>query len=520
MKKILFYVFLLLSSAGLFSGCIKGNNYPDGVLSPIIALTDVRQIYKGTDVTLTSTNMFGATKIVGTVISDFSGGNLPSGLLIVQNNRRTRLRGIAISIGAAAASYAPGDSVNINVEGGVLTRIKGILQITGINPANITKISSGNALVGTRAPNSAILANPDAYESTLVAIVKGGFDPLPAPTDKFSGEYALNDGFGDVTLHTESAATFATTLLPVSANYTCIVYGSTDATGAVIPQLRIRTAADVKVLSSVIEVAPFVISGFCNDPNGSDGNYEYIQLLATRNIDFSVEKFSVITCNNAGASTPTGFPTVGWATGGLRSYKIELTSGTVTKGSYFYVGGTAKRINGANSTDISSANWISPFTYSTTNSPKFSPSLTTVGTLTSNLIGNSGNAGGVALFTGTDITAATAPFDAIFLSNGGSIYDPITQSGYRVPNSDFYDKKDPISLVDQPFFKQGSNTLFIAYPSINENAPSLVAYFAQLGGQYNPALGRWVSARALVNIKMTGTTQLTEIESATATKLK
>ena len=519
MKKILFYSLLLLSSAGLFSGCQKGNNYPGGVLSPIIAITDVRQIYKGADVTLTTDNMFGATKIVGTVISDFSGGNLPSGLLIVQNNRRTRLRGIAISLGAAAANYAPGDSVNIDVTGGVLTRIKGELQITGLSATNVTKISSGNVLIGTRAPNSAILANPDAYESTLVAIVKGGFDPLPAPTDKFSGEYALNDGFGDVTLHTESAATFAATLLPISANFTCIVYGTTDANNNVIPQLRLRTAADVKVLSSVIEVAPFVIAGFCNDPNAGDGNYEYIQLLACRDIDFSAEKFSVVTCNNAGASTPTGFPTLGWATGGLRSYKIELTSGKVTKGSYFYVGGTAKRINGAGSTDISAANWFT-FPYSTSASPKFSTTLTTTGTATSNLIGNSGNAGGVALFTGTDITAATAPFDAIFLLNGGSIYDPITQSGYRVPNSDFYDKKDPITLIDQPFFKEGSNTLFIAYPTINESAPSLIAYFAQLGGTYNPSLGRWVSARALFNIKMNDKTQLSEIETATSTKLK
>jgi len=519
MKKISFYAFLLVTASILWSGCQKGNNYPGGVVSSIIAVSDLRTIYKGSDITLNAANMGGANQIVGTVISDYSGSNMPAGLLVVQNTRRAKLRGISIALGATAANYVPGDSVMIKVDGGVLTRINGILQITGVPAGAVTKVASGSAPAGTRAPNSSILATPDNYESTLVAIVKGGFDPLPAPTDKFAGDYALNDGFGDLPIHTEPTATFAGTLLPVSANFTGIVFG-TAAAGVVTPQLRLRAASDVKVLSSVIEVAPLVISGFCNDPNGGDGNYEYIQLLATRNIDFSTEKFSVVTCNNAGASTPLGFPVNGWATGGLRSYKLELTSGTVTKGQYFYVGGTAKRINGVNSTDMSASKWITAFPYSTTNSPAFSPSLTTFGALTSNLIGNSGNAGGIAVFAGTNITATTAPLDAMFLTGGGSLYDPINKQGYLIPNSDFYDKRDPISLVDQPFFKQGSNMLFIAYPTINESPPSLIAYFAQLGGVYNPSLGRWVSARALVNIKLTTTTPVSDIEGAGATKLK
>lgn len=520
MKKILFYAIVLLSAPVLFSGCQKGNNYPGGVISPIIAVSDLRFIYKGTDVTLTTQNMDGGQKIVGTVISDFSGGNMVPNLLIVQNLRRNKLRGIAIDLGADASTYAPGDSVIINVEGGVLTRKKGILQITGLTKSNVTKVSSGNTLTGTRAPNSSILATPDSYESTLVAIVKGGFDPLPAPTDKFSGEYALNDGFGNVTLHTESTAAFATTALPVSANFTCVVSATTAADGTSVPQLRMRTGADVKVLSSTIEVAPIVIAGFVNDPNGTDANYEYVQLLATRDINFATEKFSVVTCNNAGASTPTGFPVNGWATGDLRSYKLELTSGTVTKGQYFYVGGTAKRINGAGSTDMSSSKWITAFAYSTTNSPNFSPSLTTFGTKTTNFIGNSGNAGGIAVFSGTDIKATTAPIDAMFILSGGSLYDATNKVGYLVPNSDFYDKVDPVTLVAQPFYRQGSNTLNIAYPTIAESAPSKIGYFAQLGGVYNASLGKWVAARALVNLKMTDVTPVSDIESATATKLK
>jgi hypothetical protein len=70
------------------------------------------------------------------------------------------LRGIAINIGADAASYIPGDSVTIKVEGGVLKRVNGIMQITGITNSNITKISSGNTIPVNRVPASQILADP------------------------------------------------------------------------------------------------------------------------------------------------------------------------------------------------------------------------------------------------------------------------------------------------------------------------------------------------------------------------
>jgi hypothetical protein len=516
MKKILFYMFLLFSSAGILSGCKKGNNYPGGVVAPTIAITDIRTIYKGADVTLDTKNMFGGHQIVGIVVSDHSGGNMPAGLLVVQNNRRSKLRGISIPIGAAAATYAPGDSVIINVEGGILKRIDGTLQITGIATSAVTKVSSGNAVIGQRVASSAILADPDAYESTLVAVVKGGFDPLPAPTDKFGGDRMINDGFGNITLHTETTAAFAGTGLPVSANFTGIIFGTTGQDGVVIPQLRIRKSDDVRILSSVIEITPIVISGFIIDPLGTDANYEYIQLVATRDIDFSVEHFTVVTTNNAGASTPAGFPTKGWATGDLRTYKLEITSGRVTKGSYFYVGGAGKKIAGSASTDISSSNWVTAFNYSTSDSPNFN--ITSVpathGTKTGNLLANSGNAAGIAVFAGTNITETSKPVDVIFYSGGGSLYDPNTNVGYRITNTDFYDLKDLITLADQPFYKQGSNTLFFPYPT------AVSGTYAQLGGEYNATLGKWTAARALVNLLLTNSSVITDIEGDGATKLK
>jgi hypothetical protein len=512
MKKILFYMFLLLSSAGIvLSGCTRKNNYPGGEVSSIIAITDVRIIYKGEDVKLDTKNMFGAHQIVGTVVSDHSGGNMPAGLLVVQNNRRTRLRGISIPLGAVAASYAPGDSVMIEVAGGVLKKVDGILQITGIPASAVTKISSGNALIGQRVTTGAIVANPGNYESTLVTVVKGGFDPLPAPTDQYTGDKLVNDGFGTVTLHTETAASFADKTLPLNANFTGVVFNTTNQDSSKAPQLRMRSINDVRELP--FEVMPMIISGFYADPPGTDANYEYVQLLATRDIDFAAENFTLVTTNNAGASTPSGFPTKGWATGDLRTYKLEITSGKVSKGTYFYVGGTGKKIAGSASTNISSSNWVKAFNYSTTNSPNFSTAIpATFGTKTSNLLANSGNASGIAVFAGTNITETSRPVDVIFVTSGGSIYDSNAKVGYTITNTDFYDLKDPITLVDQPFYRQGTNTLFFPYP--------VATNYAMLGGVYNPAVGKWTAVRELVNLPLTNSAVLTDIEGTGATKLK
>jgi hypothetical protein len=510
MKKILFYTLLLLYSAVIMQGCTKANNYPGGMLASVIAVADIRTIYKGADVTLNTKNMFGAHQMAGVVISDPAGGNMPTGLLVVQNNRRAKLRGIAIPLGAAAQSYSPGDSVVIDIAGGVLKRANGILQITGIQPNAVTKVSSNNTVASQKVATNALRATLDSYESTLVTISKAGFDPLPTPTDTYTGDKVISDGYGKVTLHTETAAVFAGKNLPLSANFTAIAFGA-DSNNTVIPQLRMRTVDDAFILAT--DIAPMVISGFITDPAGTDANYEYIQLLATRDIDFSVENFTVITTNNAGASTPAGYPVNGWATGDLRTYKLELKSGTVTKGTYFYVGGTGQKIDGSASTSMSTSNWIGAFNYSTANSPNFnSDPSSAFGTKTANLLANSGNAAGVAVFAGTNITAASKPVDVIFYGTGGNLYDANAQVGYRITNNDFYDVKNPVTQADQPFNRQGTNTAACTLP--------VSGSFAELGGEYNPAIGRWTVSRSTTNLPLSNSSVITDIEGDKATKLK
>ncbi|MBB1284516.1 hypothetical protein HRH25_09040 [Flavisolibacter sp. BT320] len=502
MKNTLLYSVCLLALVLLW-GCLKEDStYPGGTPSPFIAVMDVRAIHEGQDVTLTKENMFGANKIAAMVTSDHRGNNTPAGLLVVQDNRRLgQLRGIAINIGSAAADYLPGDLVEIDVEGGMLKKVNGLLQLTGITTQKIKKVSSGNTVTPLSVKSNDVLANPDRFEGVLISLTSVGFDPSYPAGSTYAGDKTINDGFGNMTLHTEAAASWSGKLLPFLSNFSGIVFSGAD--GA--PQLWPRAESDITVRSATApKIAPVVITGFLTDPAGGDGNYEYIQLLATRNINFSVTPMSVTTTNNAGASTPTGVPVEGWATGGLRTYKIDITDGSVQKGQYFYVGAN-KKIWGSNSTEINPAFWVTKI-YGDNNGDGF-------GTKTSNLLANSGNAGGIAVFDKTAVDASTVPVDVIFYGGAGTLFSAGPPArGYRITNTDYYDEKHPVNQEEQPFFAMGSNTTRFTFPTVVNNVGG---YFAKLGGTYNIVTGRWTSARLMNNVLLNNASTLAEIEGGT-----
>jgi hypothetical protein len=493
-------IFLSVFLLSFFYGCKKDiypGRYPGGELSTYIGILDIRQLYKGQDVTLTAENMLGADKMTGVVISNHSAGNnVPDGLLIVQDKRRLSvLRGIAIPLGVDAATYIPGDSVTIELTGGVLKKIDNILQLTNISNSDITKHSSNNPIPVPIVKANAVLANPDAFESTLLSISRVGFDASYPVGTTYLGDRTINDGFGNIVLHTEPDASFANNAIPFLANFTGIVFNK-----GTVPQLWPRTQADITVLTATPpKIASIVITGYLVDPNGTDANYEYIQLMATKNLNFATTNFSVVTTNNAGANLPTGFPPNGWATGDQRTYKINLTSGTVQKGQYFYVGAN-KNIWGAGSTDISSSIWFTKM-YSTVAGDGF-------GSATTNLLANSGNGAGIAVFDLTNVTADTIPIDVIFYGGAGMLYSPGPPAkGYRIANTDYYDLINPNTLQSQPFYTMGSNTGKLAFP--------LATNFSKLGGTYNTTTGRWTSARTLTGLALTASSTVTAIEGGT-----
>lgn len=497
---------IVLAVAVLLTACAK-TNYPGGEVSPYVGIYDVRALYKNSPTMLTMESLGGSSQITGWVISDHREGNLPDGLLIVQDRRRLDFqRGIAIPIGSAATNYLPGDSVVIDVLGAKLERLDGILQLTGIGADKIMRIANGRPATAQRVTIDQILQRPNDYESTLVAIVKGGFNPMPQPGEMLGGAKTINDGFGNLTIETDARATFAGEALYKMANYFGVIFNHVSDSGTLIPYHKPRRKDDIVPLLSEYAVPKVIISGFASDPKGTDANNEYIQLLATEDIDFSVTPFSLVTTNNANASTPTGFPANGWAAGGVRTYKFDLNTGLARKGTYFYVGGTNKRINSTNSTVIAEANWITSYAYNT--NPGFD-----YGNPTTNLLANSGNASGIAIFEGTTVTKESVPVDVIFVGTGGSLFNG-SNIGYRITNTDWYDIINPIDMEEQPFYRAGTNVKALTY-----HTPSDAGYFYILGGEYNLSLGRWTKARTQGSFLMTKETQLGEIEGEEATKL-
>ncbi|WP_295769885.1 DUF5689 domain-containing protein [uncultured Mucilaginibacter sp.] len=487
MKKI--HLFMIVIAAAVFAGC-KKDNYPGGVPGPTIAVLDLRAVYKGSDVILNEENLGGAKQFVGVVISEPAQGNQPSGKVVIQNYGRNKLlRGISVVMGAAATNYQAGDSVQVVVTGATLTRVNGTLSVTNVPEANVTKLGRVNSYNVRAANTAAIAAAPDSYESTLISISNAITEPEPVAGDTYAGDKVINDGFAKMTLHTEANATFATTQLPANANFIGIAVTGTD--GKI--QLWPRRINEIRPLP-LIRPSAVIITGYLTNPTGADNNYEYIQLKATRDIDFAVTNFSLVTCNNAGSGP---VPVNGWAIGGTRSYKFNLTSGTVKKGQYFYVGGN-KNIFGANSTDMSSSVWANSTLYSNVNGADF-------GTATTNLLANSGNIAGIAVFQGTTVDGSTVPLDVIMYGGAGNFYSAgPPEIGYRVTNTDYYGTINPISGALQNFYGSGTNTQKLGLPA-NEN-------FVQLGGVYDAVSGRWTTPRTLTSIPLTPTSPVTTLE--------
>lgn len=504
MKKILFNIIKVMVVLVAMTSC-QDTNYPGATISSYIGIFDLRALFKGEVVTLDAEKLGGSSKLAALVVSDHKGGNLPDGLLVVQDTRRLgKLRGISIDLGDAAMNYQPGDSVIIDIIGSQLLREDGLLKLKNIRENQILKVASGRPIKNNVVTSKAILENPEAYESTLVIILKGGFNPIPKAGDVLSGTKVLNDGFANIKLVTNEKAEFSQQSPYILGNYYGIVFSQEDGAGLRTPYLRCRAKEDILMLSSEIELASIVITGFASDVKGSDTNYEYMQFMATEDIDFSKTPYAVVVSNNANASTPTGAPANGWATGGMRTYKFNLTTGIARKGTFFYVGGKYQMINGSASTSLETSNWVLNYDYNENNGFDF-------GNKTSGLLANSGNAFGIAVFKGTTVTKDSKPVDVLYNSGGGALWEG--NKGYRITNNDFYDVINPLTMESQPFFKQGTNQLFLKYNTAD------VGYFVSLGGEYNLTLGRWTVARNQNNVEMSKTSTIMEIEHEKATKL-
>lgn len=244
------------------------------------------------------------------------------------------------------------------------------------------------------------------------------------------------------------------------------------------------------ILFAKLGFSQIVISGFIGNTFGGDANHEYAQLVATENINFANTPYTVVFLNNGSANSQ------GWVQGGGVTYSFLLNSGSVSQGDVFYVGGDAKKINGASSTDISSATWIRAINTSTVDGDIFG-SKGSGGSL-----GNGGSsADGVGVFSGelktTDSTKK--PIDCIFYgSNVGSAYSSSTV-GYTVADNDFYNSSNGL------FAENMANSSLVSGGGSGS--------YTKLTGTYDGGTKKWTTNRVASSISLSNTSILTDILS-------
>ncbi len=232
-----------------------------------------------------------------------------------------------------------------------------------------------------------------------------------------------------------------------------------------------------------------VISGFLANPGGTDSPYEYVQLIAVENVDFSATPHSVVVCNNGTATSN------GWASGAALSYGFNIISGTLNAGDVAYVGGSGKLISGSGSADISGATWLKAIDTATTAGDGFGNSSS------GGVFGNGGgNADGVAVFDLSigSVTSATVPIDAVFFGTAVGTAKPAS-GGYILPDNDRYSNA-------QGAFGNGTNTYL--FPDAGSNQ------FIKLAGSYNTVSQTWTTQRTGSAIALTTSSTLADIATA------
>ncbi|MDR1335904.1 MAG: BACON domain-containing protein [Tannerella sp.] len=261
--------------------------------------------------------------------------------------------------------------------------------------------------------------------------------------------------------------------------------------------------------------ADFVISGYLSDPSGTDspvigaisgggfthtGGYEYVQLLALKDIDFTQAAYCLVTCINAAQDTPGAR---GWAAGrdgNKKTYQINIDRGSVQKGDFFYVGGISRLLDSyppsgtVASPAVDAGKWpVAIDYYNDAGGNGNGQAVAGSGILGNWTAGDSPTniADGIAVFRGTDVDENSVPMDAVFYGS-----EILTATVFRIPDSDHYRRTDAATGNPQPCFGQGGNTWMetLPPPKIDDG------YYTALGGEVSAT--EWITPRSGINIQM------------------
>lgn len=251
---------MMMGMAVVFNSCLKENSNPAaGTVGELSNMVTLRQAYAGTAVIISPDKIAGASKITGVVISDKAGANIDANSVVIQQTYATANTAGDITSGIVLKLSGPhnfnlGDSVQVNVGGGVLDRVNGSLTLSGLSSDKVTVLATGKTPAVRYVTLGMLAANTGLYESTLVSLHADAKDYTPAAT--LSGTKELNDNTGaKIFLSTKTDAAFAAASLPINAQYTGIAgywnASGKDTTGAQ-KVVMLRTANDVQFRSGAL----------------------------------------------------------------------------------------------------------------------------------------------------------------------------------------------------------------------------------------------------------------------------
>lgn len=170
-------------------------------------------------------------KIRGLVISDRVAGNWTGRNLVVQDGTA----GIVVRFGDNH-NFSLGDEIEVNVSARELSEFEGLLQVNNVPLGNAALIGPATPPAAREATVSELLANAEAWESTLVklsAVTLSG-------SATYNGSVTVSDASGSVVMFTRSAATFSGSPLPAGTlDLVAVVSQFGD------PQIIIRNLDDV-----------------------------------------------------------------------------------------------------------------------------------------------------------------------------------------------------------------------------------------------------------------------------------
>lgn len=191
----------------------------------VTTIADVRAMYGGSNSTIAS-----SLRIQGIVTS--SNPEVNANNIWVQD----ATGGIVVRFTAANNNaIARGDEVSIQLKGGEFTSFSGLLQIQNVDNAKATIISNNNTLP---APEVITIAqfNTGDYEGKLVRVNGVGFVDADGVLT-MSGTRAISDGINTTNVRTETAASFATTPMPLGIGTITGLASENGGATQIIPQV-------------------------------------------------------------------------------------------------------------------------------------------------------------------------------------------------------------------------------------------------------------------------------------------